>query len=485
MLQLLLVLLLPVAILSESTQCLNNVTIPLTTKDFNSTTKVFRKNNLTFRQTETITQNGNILGCVCDVKQCIKKCCPLGQSKINDTCQVDGNFHTISVYDYMEHLHNTTDFHVVVKDTNCDGYHLEEDEIFYIQKHGGLVISSDIEYNHSFHDYCIDYFSSGKINAYLCVRDDEVPEKSPLVNTIGMIISMPFLILTFIVYLLLPERNLHAKCLMCYVLSLALAYFFLVFIQFNNSLSPATCAAFAAFCHYFFMSSFCWMNISCVDIFWTFSGKRGFGLSNKSAERKRFLIYCLYTYLFPLCLIGIIFILNQGEKKTWFHPQFGHGQCFLGKGYPHLLYFYGPMGIMLIFNVILFTLTALKIRQINRDTAMLKRPENKMHYDRDRQTFQLYMKLLLALGINWTMEFISWLVNWTLNDTYKEIWYVTDFCNAIYGVIIFIIFVCKKSIWIMLKKRYYIFKGQPQKARSLSMRTSAFEMSQTEKTVVY
>ncbi|XP_017770684.1 PREDICTED: G-protein coupled receptor Mth2-like isoform X3 [Nicrophorus vespilloides] len=413
----------------------------------------------------------------------LRKCCDLDKTVMDFNCtriSHSGEFGVALSKSFGLNLGQfQLEFGLDCKDKNK--FHLNrsiDEEYFDLSSNGELTKYYEDKIFKKF-DFCVDLFDGG-FGAFEC--EDTINLET---YTIGMIISMPFLILTFIVYLLLPERNLHAKCLMCYVLSLALAYFFLVFIQFNNSLSPATCAAFAAFCHYFFMSSFCWMNISCVDIFWTFSGKRGFGLSNKSAERKRFLIYCLYTYLFPLCLIGIIFILNQGEKKTWFHPQFGHGQCFLGKGYPHLLYFYGPMGIMLIFNVILFTLTALKIRQINRDTAMLKRPENKMHYDRDRQTFQLYMKLLLALGINWTMEFISWLVNWTLNDTYKEIWYVTDFCNAIYGVIIFIIFVCKKSIWIMLKKRYYIFKGQPQKARSLSMRTSAFEMSQTEKTVVY
>ncbi|XP_017770683.1 PREDICTED: G-protein coupled receptor Mth2-like isoform X2 [Nicrophorus vespilloides] len=417
----------------------------------------------------------------------IHKCCESNQ-QFNESVSCVAKSKDYSITTYNRSVPSLNKVPLKYAELDCDKYMLEpsqyEGDVYFLQDNGTLWMpNADDLVN--FEEYCVDRDSNGTDHVLVCYRNETESDISIIAYKIGMIISMPFLILTFIVYLLLPERNLHAKCLMCYVLSLALAYFFLVFIQFNNSLSPATCAAFAAFCHYFFMSSFCWMNISCVDIFWTFSGKRGFGLSNKSAERKRFLIYCLYTYLFPLCLIGIIFILNQGEKKTWFHPQFGHGQCFLGKGYPHLLYFYGPMGIMLIFNVILFTLTALKIRQINRDTAMLKRPENKMHYDRDRQTFQLYMKLLLALGINWTMEFISWLVNWTLNDTYKEIWYVTDFCNAIYGVIIFIIFVCKKSIWIMLKKRYYIFKGQPQKARSLSMRTSAFEMSQTEKTVVY
>lgn len=41
---------------------------------------------------------------------------------------------------------------------------------------------------------------------------------------------MPFLLATFLVYAILPDRNLHGKALMCYVMSLLLAYIFLVSI---------------------------------------------------------------------------------------------------------------------------------------------------------------------------------------------------------------------------------------------------------------
>ena len=70
--------------------------------------------------------------------------------------------------------------------------------------------------------------------------------------------------------------------------------------------------------------------------------------------------------------------------------------------------------------------------------------------------FQLYFKLLLAMGLNWTMEVISWVCT-LFNSLPDEVWYLTDFCNAIYGVFIFFIFVFKKNIWILLRKRYWSF----------------------------
>lgn len=67
--------------------------------------------------------------------------------------------------------------------------------------------------------------------------------------------------------------------------------------------------------------------------------------------------------------------------------------------------------------------------------------------------FNLYLKLMLAMGVNWSMEVISWLVNWQASSFPTAIWYLTDFANAAYGVFIFFIFVFKRKIWIQLKKR--------------------------------
>lgn len=54
------------------------------------------------------------------------------------------------------------------------------------------------------------------------------------------------------------------------------------------------------------------------------------------------------------------------------------------------------------------------------------------------------------MGINWTVDVISWALEWGLDWNYL---YLADFCNAVYGVFIFFIFVFKKNIWRLLKKR--------------------------------
>lgn len=78
-----------------------------------------------------------------------------------------------------------------------------------------------------------------------------------------------------------------------------------------------------------------------------------------------------------------------------------------------------------------------------------------MNYFLDR--FNLYLKLLLAMGVNWSMEVVSWAVEWKLSTVPTQVWIVTDFCNALYGVFIFIIFVCNKEKFKRLQKWYVIF----------------------------
>lgn len=54
--------------------------------------------------------------------------------------------------------------------------------------------------------------------------------------------------------------------------------------------------------------------------------------------------------------------------------------------FPNLLYFYGPMGVIITLNVVLFVITAWKIKEIQKDTAMLRKDDSKRHaYENDKQ----------------------------------------------------------------------------------------------------
>lgn len=64
--------------------------------------------------------------------------------------------------------------------------------------------------------------------------------------------------------------------------------------------------------------------------------------------------------------------------------------------------------------------------------------------------FNLYLKLFIVMGINWSMEIISWL----FKSAPQYVWYITDLTNTLQGLIIFIIFVWKDKIRRLLLKRF-------------------------------
>ncbi|XP_008191019.1 G-protein coupled receptor Mth2 isoform X10 [Tribolium castaneum] len=408
------------------------------------------------------------LTCICFVisgvvnRQCLKKCCSndsilsseIGQcAKANET--VPTNYKNVCLVSSTNCKNKTVipipEEHIQILDNNTLVYDFEQRKVLL-----------DPE------SYCIDFLDSVVNHTVLGCFDSP---QSQNIKELGMIISMPFLLLTFIAYALLPDRNLHMKALMFYVINLMFSYLLLVIIQLSESqFAEATCKSLGYFCLFFFLVSFFWMNVICIDIWWGFSGLRGFTGSKKTAERKRFLFYCAYAWGMPVLHVLVVFIIDiLANQNSVLKPDIGNGQCFLRRGFPELLYFYGPMAILITINIVLFAITAIKIRRIKSETAMLKKEDSKRHsYENDRQIFNLYVKLLFAMGVNWSMEIISWAVIWA-EEAPEAIWYLTDFCNAIYGVFIFFIFVFKRSIWKLLKKRYYTFIGKHHLAHSMTM----------------
>ncbi|XP_022917482.1 G-protein coupled receptor Mth2-like isoform X16 [Onthophagus taurus] len=443
---------------------------------------------------------------LCGEKPCLKKCCQRGLEltfQENLICNYsDFDNFNVSLLPHQEDLKSY--FDVIESDDieynlNCsDGtfqmFLSSYEDDFYLHESGNVFVTSD----YIIKSFCGDVFN-GENGIFYCAWMEKEDFKK-----IGMIISMPFLIATFLVYALLPDKNLPAKSLMCYVLSLLFAYIMLVTIQLNSNLEHGACVTIAYLCYFFFMVSFFWMNSSCIDIWLTFSGIKGI-TGQRTQERKRFIYYCLYSWGLPLIMTSIVVVMTMEHlKDSIFFTAIGDGQCWFKNGLSTGIYFYFPIAILLITNIVLFAITALKIRNVQRDTKVLNAKDSSKH-EKDKQRideynsepcyliepvknrgmqvydfldvdnsclgFNLYIKLLFAMGVNWSMEVISWLVQWQSNNVPTYIWYITDFCNAMYGVLIFFIFVFKKNIWIMLKKRYLQIMGRSTRAHSMGTST--------------
>ncbi|KAF5272748.1 hypothetical protein FQA39_LY07775 [Lamprigera yunnana] len=430
--------------------------------------------------------SGTISECNCDAgKTCIRKCCDLNYVLNDDVCVYNDTDVVFNVHQDKNVVQDElVKRHFVTGTVSCpNSYQLEPDNYpedeFYLQIDGKLWLSSVKKY-FTLDEFCVDYID-GFLWALACVPPVTQYEKT--ISIAGMIISMPFLLLTFIVYSFLPEKKVHAKSLMCYVLTLFIAYAFLCIIN-STHMMRSLCVTIGKndlkvsaklkhsivglLCLFFFTASFFWMNVMSIDIFLTFSGERDLSRDTKDELRRNFRLYSLYSWGVPSLLVTLVACLNTfADKGSWYNPSIGEGVCWLSGGVRELMYFYAPLSMIILLNLCMFSITALKIRKVQKDAAVLRSPNYKIHREEEKRRFKLYIRLSLAMGVNWIMEIISWAVNWQIGSVARPVWYLTDFCNAVYGVIIFFIFVCNKRIWMILKNRYNCKKKQEKLDQSL------------------
>ncbi|XP_050420954.1 G-protein coupled receptor Mth2-like [Adelges cooleyi] len=328
-------------------------------------------------------------------------------------------------------------------------------------------------------EYCLERLETNAVSAYPCLPNDtqhvkiDSDEWQMTVYSTTLMLSVPFLIITFLVYACLRElRNLHGKSLMCHVSSLTVAYSFLAFIQVNNP-TGNLCIVTAFIIQVSFLASFLWLNVMCFDLWWTFSGFRPLRGNAKRQEAKKFVIYSIYAWGWSIIILIITLYMEFSPtvSPNAIRPEFGKTRCWFSLKTASFLYFYGPIGILLFSNLLMFIYTAVKIVKRMRDAKVLVGSESKKNIDHEKQRFMLYLKLFIVMGINWLTEVISWAF-----DSSKSVWYVTDIGNTLQGVLIFLIFVCKKRVLKLFKKKLRSTSTQSMRSTT-STRTSTVSKS--------
>ncbi|XP_063222232.1 G-protein coupled receptor Mth2-like isoform X4 [Bacillus rossius redtenbacheri] len=298
--------------------------------------------------------------------------------------------------------------------------------------------------------FCVEPLGDG-LAAFLCFPDQR--RAVSVAYPACMLASLPCLAATFLAYAVVPRlRNLHGKVLMCHVASLFLLYLVLAAADLGAFRPGTVACVVAAFIIYFsFLASFFWLNVMCFDIWWTFSGFRPLRGSEKEREHKKFVMYSVYAWGSSSLLLLVCLLTDRHPyvRERVLSPQFGKDRCWFTTQSAEAAYFYGPMGLIVLCNIVLFVLTALRIVKLKKETAMLKGEESRRHdVEENKQRFVLYLKLFVVMGVNWGMEVISFAAGGP-----QYIWYITDIGNTLQGVLIFLIFVWKEKIRRLLAKR--------------------------------
>lgn len=205
---------------------------------------------------------GNVTyGCICKMRSCLRKCCGYDEvlstnSKSGATCQKMPQNDTENgmpelrlavnlMSKEIKHIDNLGQHFHLIQDNVCPSgskkYSLnpnDHEEAIILQANGSF---SDLDGEIvPFWKFCIDWkVTVEQIGILVCWTDAD-EGLNIAINTImdgihhlGIMISIPFLVATFLVYAITPElKNLYGQTLMCYVFCLIIAYISLLLVNY-------------------------------------------------------------------------------------------------------------------------------------------------------------------------------------------------------------------------------------------------------------
>ncbi|XP_046402257.1 probable G-protein coupled receptor Mth-like 2 isoform X2 [Ischnura elegans] len=389
-----------------------------------------------------------------------------------------------------------------------DKWELKEDGTLYINH---IKYVGPVSFTHD--SYCMEtILSRGKdemtnhdIYAYLCFPDQNqgggiLDTTSRIVYGVSILISCIFIVATLVAYAILPSlRNLHGVTLVSHAICLLAAFLALAIAKFTEEALQLSlgCKVLGFSILFAFLAAYSWLSVMCFDIWWTFgqgkmrakSGTRG--MSSKSGgalqgNLHKFILYSIYAWTLPLVITLITALLDIYGGSFFFYlgfeedflPNMGEIKCWFpdDRKWAVIIYFVGPSSILLVANMIMYTLTALRCWKIKAEIQRMQYNDKEdsgkggdrmikfgkkwwsQTYKEDKERFFMNLKLFAAMGINWALEIISWWLSRGEDSKHKgilpkAIWCVSDVLNCFHGVFVFIVFVGKKKILVQLWKK--------------------------------
>ncbi|XP_063239036.1 probable G-protein coupled receptor Mth-like 1 [Bacillus rossius redtenbacheri] len=261
---------------------------------------------------------------------------------------------------------------------------------------------------------------------------------------VGLFLSCFFLACTLAAGCLLPASHhmLHWRCQTYHVACLLLGDFLLAVTHLSgHRVAGAFCLVLATSTHFMFLAAFFWLNTMCFNIWWTFRDLRPANM-DKGQELRRLRVYQLYAWGFPVLVAGLAVLVDNlpAEYGSLLRPRFGRHSCWFYGDKEILAYFYAPVGVLLLMNLLLFAATAREL------TCGLWRGD--VNSSSERSTLgRVCLKLVIVMGLTWLADVVSWAAG---GPSY--LWYLPDVVNTLQGVFIFAVVGCHPQVWGAVKR---------------------------------
>ncbi|XP_043947536.1 probable G-protein coupled receptor Mth-like 3 [Drosophila biarmipes] len=397
-------------------------------------------------------------GCVCKLKPCIRFCCPFNYIMKDKKCAREmspteleshnryvnvtlGNG-TVAKRHYKEDLivqsevpfscDDGGDLHHADHSIPGNNFTMFENETFF-------RAWDEVYLNKR--DYCMQHFKVDeniRIVPHFCL-----PATAKGAQSFVMMISLVCIVLTISVYLYIKQlHNLYGKCVMCYMVCLFMTFLILLMDLWNVFKLKSTMCITAGFLGYFFvMAAFFWLSVISLHLWSSF---RSFSISLYSfLPEHLFLAYSCFSWGMALAMTGVTILADNVIKNADWAPRVGTSQCWIyASDYTVLLYFYGPMILLIVFNITMFILTSKQIVRVKMDVGKL---------NSDKRTYTMFLRLFIVMGASWSLEILSFFVS--RDSFWSRVLSMADYFNWSQGTIIFVLFILKSSTLKLLRDR--------------------------------
>ena len=280
--------------------------------------------------------------------------------------------------------------------------------------------------------------------------------------------------------------------------------------------NSSDCYALGLLTHYFNLSFFSWTLVMAYDLYKMFTM-----LSNKcerstssNSDLKMFLRFCLFSWGFPI-LITLLLVTSQFVFS--FKMAYGYGSCFISNQLDKLMYFIGPVLLIILFNIYFLVQSIRSIKNVDKlkkkylnneessakssGTKSLIESASKQNETTQSQSFAskmrklkvdfkerdkvdsinkkrlvLFVKLFILTGMSWVFGLVASLTDFSL------VWYIFVSLNSFQGLFIFFSFAFNPHTKRQLRKGrlYKMVTSSLRKTDSSSHTNSSYSDLQSK-----
>ncbi|XP_046565793.1 cell wall protein DAN4-like [Haliotis rubra] len=367
---------------------------------------------------------------------------PLTTGVVDEDLSHEPSAVTASTNTSPDHVLKTADTQSTTSRLQCNHITLNN-STFNIYPNGSVVLKSGRVINEN------DFILTPKGQLKVCVTalgsqgsntkfKIDLNRPTVVLTNICLVSSQVFLLLTFIFHCFFSSlRNLPGVILMFLSASLFLAHatFFFGSAQAYNR---TACIAIGVVIHFFWLASFCWLNISSFHTFRVFKDV----FASRSFESNKMTIilkYCIFGYGTPAVVIAATITANYFVSGS---ESFGYADtsnfCFVSNGTNSIVGLLVPAGVTILVSFTLFILTVVYLCRASANRRQVG--------NGDKWNILMYIKLSSITGFSWVFGFLQ------MVDRSSQVFTYLFIClTGAQGVFIFLAFMANKRTFLLVK----------------------------------